>query len=264
MTDFLVKGRTDLEAATAVEALLIAACEGVSKTDSQDDALFRQFRRAIRGRKDLDALIPKPVRTCRDLNAFWDYIKKFDPQWAPRRAHIRSEFSPLEDHLEDQASRTFAQRADSSTWTGRRSPEVQIRVVQSLVPSALSGVEQLLELLQAPLHNGGPRDEGLDEALGQLRLLHAELGELLRVVDRPNLAEEAIGRIATIRRRVFRWSAETYGLTVNGLPLAASSTIIACGVMGLLQVLTKGAVSPAESATIGAAAAGVVGIKRKS
>ena len=45
-------------------------------------------------------LLPEFVRTCRDLDHFWGYIKSVSPKWAPRRQHVRDTMTPLFNHLE--------------------------------------------------------------------------------------------------------------------------------------------------------------------
>jgi hypothetical protein len=152
-----------------------------------------------------------------------------------------------------------AESHSSSDWTGRATPSAQARVVYALAPSALAGVGELIERIEQPLHNGGPVDENIADALAQLRQLHRELGELLRLVEGGAALAGALGRLRKARKLIFAWSAETYGLTVAGLPMSASATVVGCGVMTLLHLMTKGAVALPESATLGAAAAGVHG-----
>jgi hypothetical protein len=48
----------------------------------------------------LKGLLPPFVRTSRDLNHFWAYIKNVSGQWEPRRAHVREQMTPLMDYLE--------------------------------------------------------------------------------------------------------------------------------------------------------------------
>jgi hypothetical protein len=45
-------------------------------------------------------LLPAFVRTSRDLNHFWSYIKGESGQWEPRRIHVRDAMTPLIDFLE--------------------------------------------------------------------------------------------------------------------------------------------------------------------
>jgi Abortive infection C-terminus len=48
----------------------------------------------------LKSLLPSFVRTSRDLNHFWSYIKGQSGQWEPRRVHVRDAMTPLIDYLE--------------------------------------------------------------------------------------------------------------------------------------------------------------------
>jgi hypothetical protein len=50
-------------------------------------------------------MLPSFVRTSRDLNHFWSYIKGQSGQWEPRRVHVRDAMTPLIDCLEG-ANRT--------------------------------------------------------------------------------------------------------------------------------------------------------------
>ncbi|MDP1617911.1 abortive infection family protein [Phenylobacterium sp.] len=45
-------------------------------------------------------LLPRYVRRCRDLNAFWSEAKAMSDTYEGRRAQIRADFQPLLDHLE--------------------------------------------------------------------------------------------------------------------------------------------------------------------
>jgi hypothetical protein len=85
-----------LEQARMLENALVAACEG-STADSYE---YEEIRRLFLNDPTLKLLLPSFVRTCRDLQHFWGYIKQQSPQWAPRRHHVREALTPLFDHLE--------------------------------------------------------------------------------------------------------------------------------------------------------------------
>jgi hypothetical protein len=150
-------------------------------------------------------------------------------------------------------------RYSSSSWTGRPTLTSQVRAVRVLAPSALAAVAELIERVEHPLHNGGPEPVRLAEALAELRALHVELGRLIELAEAGAPVDAALGHLKLARRVLFQWSADTYNLTVAGLPLTTSTTAIACGVMALLHLITKGAVGLPESAAIGTAVAGVHG-----
>lgn len=77
------------------ELLVIHATGGVS---SDDD--YRLLRQEFMTRRDTERLLPLFVRRCRNLSAFWEWIKAEAKQWAPRRVLIREAFTGLLDYLE--------------------------------------------------------------------------------------------------------------------------------------------------------------------
>lgn len=86
-----------VERALALQNLLVAACEGPSPGD---EAAYRALRLEFMHDPLTAALLPAFVRTCRDLDHFWGYIKQVNAQWAPRRHHVREAFVPLLDRME--------------------------------------------------------------------------------------------------------------------------------------------------------------------
>jgi len=87
---------TPYEQAKTLEHVLLVACEG-----KRDDAwLYQQLRGLLIGDPGLKSSLPEFVRTCRDLEHFWQYIKTTSGQWAPRRLHVRDKLTPLFEHLE--------------------------------------------------------------------------------------------------------------------------------------------------------------------
>lgn len=87
---------TSLEQARYMENILVAACEGATA----HSGTYQQLRLTLMNDPVLRPLLPEFVRTCRDLNHFWGYIKSFAPKWAPRRQHVRDAMTPILDHLE--------------------------------------------------------------------------------------------------------------------------------------------------------------------
>lgn len=85
-----------LEQARMIENILLAACEGARGSNS----LYIQLRGMLLGDPGVKTLLPSFVRTSRDLNHFWSYIKGVSGQWEPRRAHVRDAMTPLIDNLE--------------------------------------------------------------------------------------------------------------------------------------------------------------------
>jgi hypothetical protein len=87
---------TPLEQARMMENILLAAVEG----DRSASRMYTQLRAILMGDPELKPLLPEFVRTTRDLNHFWSYIKGVSSPWEPRRHHVRDGFTPLIDYLE--------------------------------------------------------------------------------------------------------------------------------------------------------------------
>lgn len=79
-----------------LENILLASCEGY--WGGSDD--YVELRRMFMSDPVLRPLLPEFVRTCRDLQHFWPFIKGVSPKWEPRRLFVRNELSPLFQHLE--------------------------------------------------------------------------------------------------------------------------------------------------------------------
>jgi hypothetical protein len=87
---------TALEQAKMLENILMAACEGNRKSDK----LYTRLRGMLLQEPAIKSLLPTFVRTSRDLNHFWSYIKGHSGQWEPRRVHVHEAMTPLIDYLE--------------------------------------------------------------------------------------------------------------------------------------------------------------------
>jgi hypothetical protein len=85
-----------LEQARMLENILVAACEG----DRTSNKLYIQLRGLLLDEPSLKSLLPSFVRTSRDLNHFWSYIKGLSGQWEPRRVRVRDAMTPLIGYLE--------------------------------------------------------------------------------------------------------------------------------------------------------------------
>jgi hypothetical protein len=259
----LLPEMTDLDAAAKLEDILVLGVEGKG-LDPDREAIFKLFRRNLRARGDLKDVRPWAVDLNRDFSAFWSWAKSFDPSWEPRRRQIRETFAPLFDRLEAQATNPPPVHSDSSRWTGRRTASVQARVVLSLAPEAMSALEEIVERLELPFHNGGPRDPQVDEALAALRELHGALGELLEAAQQGLSLDERLGALRSKGRGVFLWSTETFGMTLKGLPLAGTTTALACGVSKILTVMAGMPLAQAATIGVGAAAANVAMVVKKT
>jgi|APEBP8051072661_1049379.scaffolds.fasta_scaffold01119_9 hypothetical protein len=87
---------TELERAVCLQNLLIAHATG----GGADDGAYRFLRGQLMESATLAVLLPKCVRTCRDLSQFWGFIKFEYKTYAERRQFLWAEFRLLLDHLE--------------------------------------------------------------------------------------------------------------------------------------------------------------------
>ena len=79
-----------------MEGNLIACATG----GSSDNHIYEFLRREFMADPVSRELLPRFVRTCRNLDAFWPYIKHEAGTYAERRHIINEAFTPLTDHLE--------------------------------------------------------------------------------------------------------------------------------------------------------------------
>ena len=242
-------GMSDEEAVTRIQAVMIKACEG--NRDLASDRDYKSVRMPLIRRADLSDVVPPFIRANRDLESMWAYLKGLSPHWKERREHVWESFRPLFDRVEGRTKPPVS----SSNWTGRRTPTQQAAVVLSLAPDALHGVEMLLAEQERALHNGGPVDDAQRDALETLKELHRELGELISCAENGLPLDERLSGLRALKDKGFNWCKETYRLTLAESPLVASSTVLGCGVMMLVNAITQG--SGEAGIAMGAAAMGV-------
>ena len=85
-----------IEQIAMMEGILIAAATG----GSPDNNIYEHLRREFMADPTIRDLLPQFVRTYRNLNAFWPFIKHEAGTYAERRQIISGAFTPLMDHLE--------------------------------------------------------------------------------------------------------------------------------------------------------------------
>jgi hypothetical protein len=82
--------------AMMLQNILVSACEGI-RSNSFD---YEKLRREFMDQPALRDLLPQFVRTNRDIDAFWAWIKSQAPKWQQRQLLVRNAFTPLLDYLE--------------------------------------------------------------------------------------------------------------------------------------------------------------------
>jgi hypothetical protein len=134
-----------LERAVMLEGILIARATG----GVGDDRVYAELRRDFMNDPRTRELLPPFVRTYRNLDAFWPYIKAEAGTYADRREIISRAFTQLQDFLEgrnqapaDQIATDVLQSFDAEgvhvVWAkalGRRStdPEGAITIARTLL-----------------------------------------------------------------------------------------------------------------------------------
>ncbi len=86
----------DIERVQALQNMLIAISTG-QQAQSSD---YGELRSYLLDKPQYKQLLPSFIRTNRELNQFWPFIKNKFGSYAERRAYIWQEFTPLLDFLE--------------------------------------------------------------------------------------------------------------------------------------------------------------------
>jgi len=85
-----------LDQTEALQNLLISHATG----GSEDYAEYVRLRQMMLSNAALDSLLPRFLRTCRNLPQFWQFIKFKYGTYAERRDYIWGEFSPMLEALD--------------------------------------------------------------------------------------------------------------------------------------------------------------------
>jgi hypothetical protein len=85
-----------LDQSEALQNLLISQATG----GSEDDAEYVRLRQMMLSNSALESLVPRFLRTCRNLSQFWQFIKFKYGTYAERRDYIWGEFNPMLEALE--------------------------------------------------------------------------------------------------------------------------------------------------------------------
>jgi hypothetical protein len=134
-----------VEQVAMMEGILVASATG----GSADNRVYVALRQTFIAEPSIRDLLPPFVRTYRNLDAFWPYIKKEAGTYAERRQIISAAFTPLMDHLEGRnrapsdtsasdALASFDAEGVHAVWTkalARRAtdPEGAITVARTLL-----------------------------------------------------------------------------------------------------------------------------------
>ncbi|MEQ1725332.1 MAG: hypothetical protein ABL882_05325 [Sphingopyxis sp.] len=224
------------EALSLLQRVLLEAVEGARDDDIADE--YQKLRTWVLGNSHFKNEVPRFLRQNRDIPSFWSYIKSYNPQWEPRRLHVRESLAPLFDIAEaDEASKdtTFGRDVASSGWTGVTGSIQKAQAVRALIPVTRSAIENLIQHLELPGGNGGPPLDDHLEAIRYLKELHRILGQLLEEVEQGNLVNLEGGGLVVEAAKYAKRSArilksDPMPYAVAGLTLAVFT---ACGWPGV-------------------------------
>lgn len=85
---------------------------------SMDSARYQAIRKTLLGVPDLSPRLPRFLKTCRDTNDFWGFIKQKFGRYQERRDYLAEELNPIIDYLED-ASQIAEQQFDFGDPIGK-------------------------------------------------------------------------------------------------------------------------------------------------
>jgi hypothetical protein len=85
------------EQAETLQNMLVAAATGGGLSTNQE---YRQLRGIFLAEPRLEPLVPRCVKTCRDLGQFWEFIKHRFAHYHERRMFLWDEFRPLIESAE--------------------------------------------------------------------------------------------------------------------------------------------------------------------
>lgn len=138
---------TDLEKAEYLQNIMIAMATG----RACDGGHYKELRRLFLDNHNTRQLLPRFVRTNRNLEQFWQFIKAKSDNYAGRRELLWNEFQPLLEYLEPQTKspaekpitdklQFFNQEKIYDAWSralGRKDddPEGAITAVRTLLES---------------------------------------------------------------------------------------------------------------------------------
>lgn len=225
--------RMNLEQLVQLQEVVLLAAEGIRNAEAEAD--YTDLRMQLVADSRYNDAIPSFVRRHRDLASMWPALKSFSPQWEPRRQEIRQQFEPALQLAEDLDAAADPRTTDSSAWTGASTSAERTIAVKTLLPVAIAAVDQLIDTLETPGHNGGPPRDETVEAIANLRALHKALGELLTAADEGRLQDAFAGGLPVEIARFAKRAAKN--LRDDPLPYAMSALFLsicsACGISGI-------------------------------
>src|SRR4051794_32982239 len=119
---------SDAEAVQRLKSLTLAACDGTR--DLSNDRAYQAVRKRFVGRPEYSDVLPSFVRSHRNLELLWQYLRDLSVSRPERRIKVAASFDEMIDRAEGLTKPPFT----ASKWTGRRTIKQQAQIVLSVVP----------------------------------------------------------------------------------------------------------------------------------
>jgi len=232
-----------LEAVERLQKLMVDRAQGQLMEEQLSE--YQHIRRALLRDEEFRSRLPRLVTVNGDLGGVWSDLREASGQWGPRRQFVREQMRSALDYAMELAAKDAA--VESSRWTGIQSQRERLIVARKILPLAQASVEGLIAELERPQGNLGPPLEDRQEAIDNLKALHAILGECIAGLEAGRgslsdaLLKDAAGYIARAAR----------ALKNDPMPY-----LVAGGIAGLLSLVGAG--------ELGAFLAGIALIFRKN
>lgn len=204
------------------------------------EAAFRILRSDLMQADLWDCDPPLVLRQSKSLATYIKKLRAFNGSIADAfDDDVRPLFESLggdpNDSAEPKPATEESVFSQSSSWTGRRTVSEIVQAVRNMVPVAQEALQLLIEEEERRRHNNPP--EPLEnEALENLRNLHAELGELLRAAEAGQNLGRRLKALMASANRIFKGS-ERYGIVIEGLEVVGLSLIPAYAAVKALEFI---------------------------
>jgi hypothetical protein len=191
-----------LEAVERLQSLMVARAQGQLTGEEQNE--YQDIRRALLRDEEFRSRLPRLVLVNGDLGGVWSDLRDVSGQWEPRRMFVREQMRAAVDYGMELAAKDAS--VESSRWTGIQSQRERLIVARKILPLAQASVEGLIAELGRPQGNFGPPLEQRQEAIDNLKALHAVLGQCIADLESGRgsindaLLKEAAGFIARAAR----------------------------------------------------------------
>jgi len=123
----MLKNSELLDKVETLQNLLLAQTRGSNDTAAWNDSDYRELRAVLMQDADVQDLLPRFVRTCRDLKQFWTYIKSTYAHYSEREQFVHEQFAPLLDELESKMlkrNKPIPLQAQEDDYSSLKAPTV--------------------------------------------------------------------------------------------------------------------------------------------